>query len=231
MAEPGSRHGRGRDAHRARAAILDAAEAVFAEHGFDGARIDAIAKSSSYNVSLLFQYFGDKLGLYIEVLKRADQELRALQARVLAPVLAEDMLPFQHREFRAFLEAVVHIIFDYFVDHPRFLRILTWEMADGWHTYTQIASQLPADDTDQFETLFQRARSAGLLRSAFSPLIQLSLISQVCQSYLAFLPLYKLLLPAQDLSSDSALAHAREHLAAWIVAAMLVDLSDRGGMS
>lgn len=61
MAESGSRHGRPRDAQRARKAILDAAEAVFAQHGFDGARIDAIAKASGYNTSLLFQYFGESL--------------------------------------------------------------------------------------------------------------------------------------------------------------------------
>ena len=56
------------DAEGAREAILNAGEEVFAEHGFDGARIDAIAKSSGYNKSLIFQYFGDKLGLYAAVI-------------------------------------------------------------------------------------------------------------------------------------------------------------------
>ncbi len=41
-----SRRGRAHDAEGAREAILNAAEAVFAEHGFDGARIDAIAAIS-----------------------------------------------------------------------------------------------------------------------------------------------------------------------------------------
>ena len=45
MAKPGSkRRGRMHDAEGAREAILNAGEEVFAEHGFDGARIDAIAK-------------------------------------------------------------------------------------------------------------------------------------------------------------------------------------------
>src|SRR2546426_766171 len=70
MSDPELRRGRTHDAEGAREAILTAAEAVFAEHGFDGARIDAIAKSSGYNSSLLFHYFGDKLGLYAEVVKR-----------------------------------------------------------------------------------------------------------------------------------------------------------------
>ena len=53
-----------------RLAILDAAEVVFSEHGFDGACIDAIAEGSGHNKTLIFRYFGDKLNLYAEVLKR-----------------------------------------------------------------------------------------------------------------------------------------------------------------
>ena len=224
MADPaGGRHRRQRDARRARAVILDAAEAVFAEHGFDGARSDAIATASGYNVSLLFQYFGDKRGLYTAVLQRADRELRALQERVLAPLLGDEVLASQEPGFRSFLETVVHITFDYLVDHPRFLRILTWEMAEGWHTYTQIVPQLLPEDTDQYERLLRHARDTGLLRSGFAPLIQLTLIFQVCQSYLAFLPLYQLLLPGEGHSSERALADAREQLVAWVTGAMLVD--------
>jgi TetR/AcrR family transcriptional regulator len=219
----GGRHRRGRDAQRARGVILDAAEATFAEHGFDGARSDAIAKASGYNVSLLFQYFGDKLGLYTEVLKRADQELRAHQARVLAPLAVDETFASRAGGFRNFLETVIHLTFDYLVDHPRFLRMLTWEMAEGWQTYTQIVSQFLPEDTDQYDRLFQRARSVGLLRLAFSPLIQLALIFQVCQSYLAFLPLYQLMLPGEELSSARALAAAREYLVTWVLGAMLVD--------
>ena len=57
------------DAEGAREAILNAGEEVFAEHGFDRARIDAIAKASGYNKSLIFQYFSDKLGLYAAVIR------------------------------------------------------------------------------------------------------------------------------------------------------------------
>lgn len=84
---PDTQPRRERDAEFARQAILDAGEKVFAEHGFDGARIDAIAAESAYNKSLIFHYFGDKLGLYAEVIKRADKEMTALQVRVLTPLL------------------------------------------------------------------------------------------------------------------------------------------------
>src|SRR5258705_13958891 len=58
------RRGRERDAEAARADILSAAEEVFAQRGFSGARVDEIAAASGYNKALIFRYFGDKLGLY-----------------------------------------------------------------------------------------------------------------------------------------------------------------------
>ena len=223
MAESGSKHGRARDAQRAREVILDAAEAVFAQHGFDGARIDAIAKASGYNISLLFQYFGDKLGLYAAVLQRAHRETTELQAQVLGPGLADETITSHAQGLRAFLETAVQATFDYLVEHPRLLRILTWEMAEGWQTYAQIASQFPTDESDQLEALFKGAWRAGLLRSDFSALIQLTLVFQVCQSYLAFLPLYQVMLPGEEVSSERALSRAREHIVAFIVAGMMVD--------
>jgi len=47
---PGSRRGRVHDAKGAREAILNAAEVVFAEHGFSGARIED-RKSTRLNSS------------------------------------------------------------------------------------------------------------------------------------------------------------------------------------
>src|SRR5262249_49081114 len=167
MSEAGKRRG-----ETSREAILEAAEIVFAEHGFDGARVDTIAHLSGYDKKLLFRYYGDKLGLYAEVLKRADQEAHALLATFFAPLLSDENAAVHAEPWRHFLTTMVQTLFDYLLDHPRFLRILTWEMAEGWQTFTQIAARFPPEYTDQFERLFEIARSAGLLRSAFAPVIQ-----------------------------------------------------------
>ena len=42
MSEPGSRRGRAHDAEGAREAILNAAEEVFASHGYEGAAMRAL---------------------------------------------------------------------------------------------------------------------------------------------------------------------------------------------
>src|SRR5437763_8117985 len=107
MSEPGSRRGRAHDAEGAREAILNAAEEVFAEHGFDGARIDAIAAEAGYNKSLIFHYFDDKLGLYAEVVRRADQEMTALQMRVLTPLLEDETVTSNARSFKTALEIII----------------------------------------------------------------------------------------------------------------------------
>ncbi len=222
MHEP--RRGRVHDAEGAREAILDAAEAAFAEHGFDGARIGDIAKASSYNSSLLFHYFQDKLSLYAEVVKRADREMTELQARVLAPLLQDGTAASTPRAFKALLEEVAGTYFDYLVAHPRFVRILLWEQAEGWQTFAQIFSQFDTDYSDQFETLFRSARSNGLLRSDYAPLVQLSMVLQICMSYLTFLPLYQIaLLPGADLHADAAIARAKEYVTGYIVHGMMVD--------
>lgn len=222
MQEPGSKRGRKRvyDAQRTRTGMLDAAEALFAEHGFDGVSVDAIATEAGYNKSLIFQYFGDKLGLYSEVVKRADRELMD----VLAPVLRDATNVAEAHSFKGFLETLVGAFFDYLVDHPRFMRTLLWEQAEGWHTYTAIASQLTPEHADPFETLFRRAYDAGLLRSDFVPLIQLSMVFQMSLSYLSFIPLYKLLPDqGQDVGSTAVRAQARAYLVAFIVHGMMTD--------
>ena len=216
---------RSRRGEKTREAILTAAEAVFAEHGFDGARIDAIADVSGYNKTLIFRYFGDKLGLYAEVLKRVDRGINELQAR-LAPVLEDETIISDAQRFRNFLEIGVGALFDYLLEHPRFMRMLTWEMAEGWQTYAKITELLKIDDIDQFETLFQPMQSAGLLRSGFNPILQLTMIMQICQSYLASLPLYQMILPGEDFSSAAALARAREYIVDFVVHGIVVDLSE-----
>jgi TetR/AcrR family transcriptional regulator len=224
MTQPIPRRGRAHDAAGAREAILDAAEAVFAEHGYDGARIEAIARGSSYNSGLIFHYFGDKLGLYAEVVRRADGEMSVLQAGALAPLLAGKIDVSDAAAFRDLLEKIVALNFDYLVDHPRFMRIMLWEQAEGWQTFAKIFSRFDADFSESFAALFRKARAAGLLRFDAPPMIQLSLILEVCMAFLAFMPLYSMALrPGEGTFSTAALPEARAYVVAFVVHGMMVD--------
>ena len=59
-----------RDAERSRAALLDAAQIEFADHGLAGARVDDIAARAGLNKQLISYYFGGKQGLYNAIIER-----------------------------------------------------------------------------------------------------------------------------------------------------------------
>lgn len=209
---------RANDASAARATILDAAESEFAEHGFAGARSDAIAKASGYNSALIFHYFGDKLALYTEVVRRADQALSAHQRSVLAPLLEMEEDAASAGAVRLNLEKLVSAYFDFVREHPRFIRILLWEQANGWRTFSHIASQFAPEDTAVFRKFFDQARQAGILRSDFAPFVQMTLILQICIAYQSFLPLYQMTLPS---GQESSMEAGRDYIVSFVVNGMI----------
>jgi TetR/AcrR family transcriptional regulator len=212
MIENHIKPGRGHNAAGARKAILDTAEDEFAKSGYAGARVDEIARRAGYNKGLLFRYFTDKLNLYKEVLKRADQETNELRARVLAPLFTDKNITNDPERFRAFLETMIRVNFDYLVDHPRILRILLWEMADHWKTYANMSAEFSKEEIEPFHRVCNEAVENGLLKSDFAPFIQLTITQPICQIYLAYLPLYQISFSDQDLTSPGALEKARDFI-------------------
>jgi AcrR family transcriptional regulator len=203
--------------------MLNAAEAVFAEHGFDGASMDAIAARAGYNKSLLFQYFSDKLNLYTEVLKRADKDMSELLVRVFTPGLLDETITSDAHRWRDFLRTTFGSFFDYMVEHPYLMRMFNWEQAEGWQTFAKIASQFEPDDLARLETLFSRARRAGLLRANLDITVMIAMVEQICWSVPAALPLYQMLLAKEDSSSSTVLAHVREQILDLLIAGITGD--------
>src|SRR5215831_13616355 len=62
--------GRERDAEATREALIGAATELFAERGFDGARIDEIARRAGVNKALISYHFAGKQGLYSMIFER-----------------------------------------------------------------------------------------------------------------------------------------------------------------
>lgn len=223
MSEPGSRRGRVHDAEGAREAILDAAEEVFAQHGFDGARIDAIAATAGYNKSLIFQYFGDKLNLYAEVIRRADRYGTEMQMQLFASLFEGSAeIPSDVHKFRELIERAMRVLFDYLHKYPRILRIILWEQAEGWDTWTKIFDRLDTtDDLALFKKLFAQAQGAGLLRPDADPLLLILLAEQMYMSYLTSAPLYRSILPVEQVASSETLLRVQEYIIEFIVHGLL----------
>ncbi|MCC6871039.1 MAG: TetR/AcrR family transcriptional regulator, partial [Candidatus Fermentibacter sp.] len=67
----------------AREAILEAAAEVFAEKGFDGARVDEIARRAGANKAMLYYHVGDKKALYDAVVGAIQMRGRAMLEKIL----------------------------------------------------------------------------------------------------------------------------------------------------
>lgn len=222
MTDEGARRGRSHDAEGAREAILDAAEQVFAEHGFDGARVDAIAKVAGYNKSLIFQYYGDKLRLYAEVMKRADEQTSWIQTQALSMFVEAETNP-SRETLGELLRAYIGSYYDYLLDHPQIMQMFLWEMAEGWKTYAKIITQRDFDDLAKFTPLLEKVRELGLLRSKLNPIAQMFTAVFVVHNYLASVPMNQMFLPKDDFTSPEAKAFAREYVIEFVLHGMLAD--------
>jgi AcrR family transcriptional regulator len=66
-----------------RVALLDAAREVFAEHGYEGATMRAIAARADVNAAMVIHWFGSKEGLFAEAVIDVPFDLRGLVGRLL----------------------------------------------------------------------------------------------------------------------------------------------------
>ncbi|GAA3179835.1 TetR/AcrR family transcriptional regulator [Nonomuraea roseoviolacea] len=104
------------DASRNRAAVLDAAARLFAEHGVEGVSMDQIAAAAGVGKGTLFRRFGDKAGLAVALL---DARERTLQEGILhgPPPLGPGAEPAER--LAAFADAYL----DYLLEHLAVIRM------------------------------------------------------------------------------------------------------------
>lgn len=123
-----------------RAAIVEAAEAEFAERGYDDAKVAAVAKRAGVSLATFYASFGGKW----EVFRALQHDrLAALMLRVGTEVMAARD-PFER--LRAGLEGYLR----FHMEHPRFLRV-------------QLRERVPWGTTDELRTPEQtRAWELGL---------------------------------------------------------------------
>lgn len=149
-----------RDAEATRQRILEAAVAEFAEHGIAGARVDRIAAAATSNKQLIYQYFGNKDGLF-----------RAVVVRELAR--ATDGVDFPSDDLPQYAAAY----FDFAMANPRLMRLVAWcglELEGGIEGVPTGESKL---------ALVASAQESGRVSERFSPAFILSTISAICTAW------------------------------------------------
>ncbi|WP_305787214.1 TetR/AcrR family transcriptional regulator [Symbioplanes lichenis] len=134
--------------------ILDAAAEEFAERGIAGARVDRIIAAAQTNKAQLYDYFGNKDGLFDAVV--ADRAGRLLGAVTMD---AGD------------LPGVAVAIYDETLRHPDLVRLVTWLRLER-----RPAGRLSAHDGDEPKlAAIRAAQEAGRVRAG-DPLELFSLV-------------------------------------------------------
>ncbi len=222
MTEPAKK--RGRDADAAREAILKAAEDVFAEKGFGGARVDEISKACGYSNSLIVHhYFKGKEDLYEAVIRCLKEEKIERLRQIMTPTGFYDDAPLDARAVQRFIEESIRLTFHHFIQHPGFLRIMAWEAAEGWDRLNKFEVK-PEDRQwcEEISAFLRRAQAEGIICPKLDPKMLMTMVTGLSLHYLLSVPRYEVLFAGEDLSSPEALAEACEQIVTLIVHGILV---------
>lgn len=193
---------RPRDAARTRAAILAAARAEFTAQGFEGARIDAIARRARTNKRMLYHYFGNKEALYKTVLVEAYRQIRqgerALELDQYEPVEAVSRL--------------VRFTFRHFLESPWFIALLTNEnllQARYIRTLPEMHG-LHSPLVEQLRKLITRGSAANVFRRDIDPIQLYISIAALGYFYVSNNATLSVIFDT-DLSSESRIAAREAH--------------------
>ena len=114
-----------RNATRSRAAILDAAERLFAERGYDATSLHEVGAAAGVSRGTPGYFFGSKPDLYQAVLERAFAEVRDAVRVGRARALASS------QGLEAILAGAVSDYFDFLAARPNFVRLIEREALNG----------------------------------------------------------------------------------------------------
>lgn len=110
-----------RDAEATKAAILAAAEKLFAENGFAGTSIGKISAKSGMSGSLILFHFKDKQRLY-----------KAVKAAIVKRYSEYLPAPIEEAEgVQGILQNIMQAMFSYYRNNPTMMRIANWSTLEG----------------------------------------------------------------------------------------------------
>jgi AcrR family transcriptional regulator len=114
---------RRRDAERSRTLILDAAEQVFAQHGYLGASLSAIGEAAEVSATLPAYFFSNKASLYRAVIDRLFVDRNEILGELGTRAVAE--LDGTEDGLRNGLRILVRGYLDFLLHRPGFVHLMT----------------------------------------------------------------------------------------------------------
>lgn len=163
-----------------RAAILEAAEQIFAEAGLAGARTNAIAAAAGVNKALLYYYFKSKDALYLAVLEDHVKQFRARAYEVLGG----------EGSARAKLLDYVGIYFDFIASRPYYPRLMQRLVMANERVVARFAREYFRPFYQRLVRVIEQGVAAGELRPVDTGHAAFSLVALTVH-YFAAAPIVK----------------------------------------
>jgi TetR/AcrR family transcriptional regulator len=137
-----------RDAERSKEAILESANQVFAQKGFEATTIQMIAEAASVARGTPSYFFGSKEKLFQAVLERESQS-----AKLVVPSTLEQLG--STPEPQVFISVLVDFYLDFLASHPRYLRLIQWTALERSHLMQDVQSH--------WQTILQANQAASMI--------------------------------------------------------------------
>ena len=143
-----------------RRALLDAGRAEFANHGYDGARLERIVAKVGCAKRMLYYYFGNKKDVYLAVIEQSYADIRESEEQ-----LNLDALP----PLEA-LHALAQKSFEYHEQNQEFTRLVLQENFQGGQMLAEVSSSelLRKAALEPIEKILQRGVAQAVFRSGIS---------------------------------------------------------------
>lgn len=142
--------------------IIKVATAEFALNGLSGARVNEIAAKTKTSKRMIYYYFGDKDGLYQQVLIEAYREVRE----------GEHQLDLEHLEPLTALKKLVEFTFEHHRRNPDFIRLV---MIENIHhgeylKHAALIKSLNQPVIERLERIYARGLEQQLFRDGITAL-------------------------------------------------------------
>lgn len=150
-----------RDADRSRETILAAAEALYAERGYDGVSLSEIGAAAGLSRATPSYFFGSKEQLYTAVLERVSAARQEATAEAVQPVVAWCEDGGDLRDLRKALRRGMEAYMAFLLERPSFARFITWEELAGAERLRAARRSSTALE-DAFGAVHKLAKKRGL---------------------------------------------------------------------
>ncbi len=143
--------------HETRTRILDAAEELFMQHGFEATSMRLLTAKAGVNLAAVNYHFGSKLALIEAVFRRRLDPMNLARIAELDQLEAQSRAAAPEEIIRAFLSPTLELVEDAKGGGRNFVRLLGRAYTEPAKPVRQLIGQMHAPVMDRYKSALERA--------------------------------------------------------------------------